>query len=231
MVDANEFGERAMNEVAADHGQGGDILTADTLLAQAQGRGFDASPRDVVRLTPGRLPRIGEAPAWLIGAEAAKALREQEQLADRPLTNQTLARLAGVKATALTDRTSGSRISFVLDESVSRSRVVFRSKWESGRRFEIARLMAERIIAPAAGRLFPATRAYTYRQKMQRSFAAEFLSPFEAVDEMLAGDYSDENQADIAAQFNVSERTVRTLLVNHHRIPREELDEEFDYVA
>jgi len=64
---------------------------------------------------------------------------------------------------------------------------------------------------------------------MQRSFAAELLSPFEAVDEMLDGDYSMENQQEVAEHFQVSEMTIRTLLVNHHRLEREELGEEFDY--
>jgi len=63
---------------------------------------------------------------------------------------------------------------------------------------------------------------------MQRSFAAELLSPFEAIDDMLAGDYSIENQQDAAEHFHVSELTIRTLLVNHRRLEREELDEEFD---
>ena len=84
---------------------------------------------------------------------------------------------------------------------------------------------------PQLGRLFPATRSYTYRQKMQRSFAAELLSPFEAVDEMLGGDYSIENQQDVAEYFQVSEITIRTLLVNHNRLEREELDLDFDVMA
>jgi Zn-dependent peptidase ImmA (M78 family) len=59
---------------------------------------------------------------------------------------------------------------------------------------------------------------------MQRSFAAEFLSPFDAVDEMLSGDYSLENQQEVADHFNVSPMTIRTSLVNHKRIDREGFD-------
>jgi Zn-dependent peptidase ImmA (M78 family) len=61
---------------------------------------------------------------------------------------------------------------------------------------------------------------------MQRSFAAELLSPFDAVDDMLQGDYSAEAQQGAAEHFDVSERTILTLLVNHRRLEREELDEE-----
>ena len=66
---------------------------------------------------------------------------------------------------------------------------------------------------------------------MQRSFAAELLSPFEAVEEFLGGDYSEENRQDAAEQFNVSEFTIRTLLVNHGRLEREEMDGDFDVSA
>jgi hypothetical protein len=83
----------------------------------------------------------------------------------------------------------------------------------------------------SGARLMSATRAYTYRQKMQRSFAAELLSPFEAVEEMLAGDYSAENQQDAAQHFQVSDLTIRTLLVNHGRLERENLDEELEALA
>jgi hypothetical protein len=44
------------------------------------------------------------------------------------------------------------------------------------------------------------------------------------VDEMLAGDYSMENQQEAAEHFMVSELTIRTLLVNHRRLEREKLE-------
>jgi hypothetical protein len=119
-------------------------------------------------------------------------------------------------------------MSFMLDESATKSKVILRSKWEAGRRFELARLLGDRVVRSWGGRLFPATRTYTYRQKMQRSFAAEFLSPFAAVEDFLARDYSIEAQQDCAEHFRVSELTIRTLLVNHGRVEREYLDGEFE---
>src|SRR5712692_6185826 len=107
------------------------------------------------------------------------------------------------------------------------SRVVLRSKWQNGRRFDLARLLGDRVASPT-GRFFPATRAHTYRQKVQRSFAAELLSPFESVDDMLGGDFSVENREDVAEYFQVSEWTIRSLLVNHHRLEREDLEVDFD---
>jgi hypothetical protein len=48
---------------------------------------------------------------------------------------------------------------------------------------------------------------------------------------MLAGDYSQERQQDVAEYFDVSELTIRTSLVNHRRIAREDLEEDLDVVA
>lgn len=232
VADAASLGERAVEELAADHARGGDLLTAETLQQIAASRGVDASPGDAVRLTSGtRLPSLAEAPAWRLGSDAARALRAQEGLGEAPIGDKKLAHLAGTDARALTRRAANQAVSFALDRDSTHSRVVLRSRWPTGRRFELARLLAERIVAPPPGKLHAATRAYTYRQKMQRSFAAELLSPFAAVDAMLAGDYSGEAQADAAEHFQVSERTILTLLVNHHRVEREELDEDLGAAA
>jgi hypothetical protein len=45
---------------------------------------------------------------------------------------------------------------------------------------------------------------------------------------MLGGDFSVENREDVAECFQVSEWTIRTLLVNHHRLEREDLEVDFD---
>jgi hypothetical protein len=229
--DARLLGERAVEELAADHAQGGGLLTADDLRQIAESSGFVASPRDAARLAPGALPPPRDVPAWKLGADAARALREQVGLSDGPIGNDRLAQLAGAETRALTEDRRGPNMSFALDRNETEGRVVLRSRWPTGRRFELARLLADRIVASPQGGLHAATRAYTYRQKMQRSFAAELLSPFEAVDRMLAGDYSGEAQQDAAEHFQVSELTIRTLLVNHRRLEREELDEDLTAAA
>ena len=109
------------------------------------------------------------------------------------------------------------------------ARLALRSKRDTGRRFELARLIGDRLLGASANwlgePLSPATRAYSFRQRAQRAFAAELLSPFAAVEEMLAGDYSEDLQRDVAEHFGVSERTIRTQLLNHGRIAREEASE------
>ena len=226
LEDAQALGEESMNEVAANVPNGGRLLSLQTLRDEEKANGYDADPKNMVRLADrSTLPNIGEVAAWRLGAEAARALRKQERFGSGPISNDRLAGLAGIDPKILSDKSLGATFSFALDQGRT-SRVVLRSPWETSRRFELARLLGDRLLAAGPGRLFLASRAYTYRQKMQRSFAAEFLSPFESLDPMLGGDYSPENQERAAHGFNVSEWTIRTLLVNHNRLGRDDIDDE-----
>ena len=83
-------------------------------------------------------------------------------------------------------------------------------RWETGRRFDLARLLADRLCMNDLDDepLHPATQSYTYRQKVQRAFAIELLAPIAAVDDFLDGDTSEEKQKDAAGHFNVSEQAM-----------------------
>ena len=235
LADAGRFGDAALGELAAEAAQRGPdaaVLNADGLGALIAAKGFSGSPRDSVRLSAEHRVVSGpDVPAWLFGVRAARALRAQEGLGLEPIDDACLAKMAGVDSRVLAERgTAGAEISFALDDSPTKMHFVLRSRWETGRRFDLARLLGDRILS-ANGGLHPATRASTYRQKAQRAFSGEFLSPFEAVDGILAGDYSAENQEKVSEYFDVSPLTVDTLLKNHGRIPRDQLDCDFDYAA
>ena len=173
----------------------------------------------------------GQVPAWQVGAQAAQALREQENMNGVPVSNVRLAEMAGTSSQALEYNANVSDLTFAFDSEANRGRVVLRPRWATGRRFDLARLIGDRITLSSSDQLYPATRTYTYRQKLQRSFAAEFLCPFDALDSWLEGDYSSENQDDAAEYFDVSPLTVRTLLVNHNRIDRDELGRDYEATA
>jgi Zn-dependent peptidase ImmA (M78 family) len=223
--DADDLGRNSISELAADHRPERAVTGADTLRRIAHSAGFDTS-RDIPRLAPGATPPVrADVPAWLLGARVAQALRKQLDLGSNPISNTALAELAGVSADALAGDVRGSDLSFVLDEDKSGCRMVLRSRWRTGRRFELARLLGDRLMNSAHEKLFPATRSHTFRQKAQRSFAAEFLAPFEEINARLDGDFSEENRQDVAESFEVSELTIRTLLVNRHRLERDDLDE------
>jgi hypothetical protein len=232
IADAAQVGQQAVQELAAYGGQGAGLLTVADIRETANTNGYDSSPQDAVRLSGGSLILPPpDAPAWQLGARAARALREQEHIGDEPITDTRLTDLAGVTEQALQGIRTNPNLSFALDQTPDNGRIALRSKWKTGRRFELARLLGERIVAPVGGSLHVATGARTYRQQMQRSFAAELLSPFDAVDAMLGGDYSPEAQTDAAERFQVSDRTIATLLVNHGRVDREELEEDLGIAA
>ena len=227
-----EFGEEAWGEVAADAALRGraleDMISAEDVADIARRRGFDADPRDAVAPAHavGTL-QSGEAEAWRVGYGIARKIRDRERLDGQPIPDTRLLALAGTTADALvrTYRRSDG-LCFALDQSGGGARLVLRSRWKTGRRFELARLIGDRVLAARADRpaetLFPATRTYSYRQRAQHAFAAELLSPFAAVDDMLADDLSEDRQTSVAKHFGVSPMTVRTQLVNHGRLDRED---------
>ena len=215
--DGAAVGLDAMSEVAADNRQ-----SALGVREAARKFGFDTRPCDGVQ-HDSALPNIdrSQVPAWKVGVDVARQLRGQEQLEDKPITNTRLADLCGIKKQYLSRRASKGNIDFTFaldDESSKTSRVVLRSGGELGRRFAVARLLADRILDEKGELLHPATRAYTYRQKMQRAFAGEFLCPVDSLLDFLNKDFSDEKQQDAAEYFKVSPLVVQTLLVRNGKL-------------
>lgn len=229
--DASRLGEQAVDEIAAAGALRVPIPTAEAFEVQSASGGSGSS-RDVVRLGPDfRFPHGAQVPAWQVGAAAAKAVRRQERLGAEPIDDKRLAALAGTRSATVTKRQNNDLdLSFSLDNAKGRSRIVLRSKWPSGRRFDLARLIGDRLMVPE-GALHPATRASTYRQKAQRSFAAELLSPFEAVEAMMNNDHSSERQQEVAEHFDVSAMTIATLLTNHGRLDRAGSNLDFERIS
>ena len=226
-VDAARLGGDALEELAADAAYLGaptDMMSADQITSMANSYGFHAASQEAsFVLSPWeRAPEWGGVQAWRIGEEYARRLHLKEKLdKGSPISNKRLAELAGVTENAISHSDRIGEISFFLDRNGSGGRMVLGSKWETGRRFALARIIGDRLFA-WTDKMFPATRSYTYRQKAQRSFAAEFLSPFEAVSDMLGKDDSEERQNEIAAHYKVACIAIKTMLVNKGRISRDE---------
>lgn len=232
VAEEEELGRSAVEEVAADQdGTDGNVLSARQFKAIARASGFDSDVRDAVRLDLENLPNKDSVPAWKLGAAAAVQLREQERLAWDRISDHRLVAMAGcAKEVLARNKEANHSMSFALSTSAQKGRIVLRSKWKGGRRFDLARLIGDSIFGDQ-GKLHPATRAYTYRQKAQRSFAAELLCPFKTLHEMLGGDYSPEAQQDAAEYFDVSPMTVNTLLMNHGLIERGNIETERSVIA
>ena len=214
---AEGMGANALEELAADP-SAHSPETLPTLKAMGQSAkecGFDAQPRDAAELSlRDPMPTWGSVAAWRVGVAAARSLRKQEALDGEPIDNKRLCELFGTTKTALEQAaTHAQRLSFLLTDS-GRSRLVLRSKWEVGRRFALARLLGDHLLA-AGEPLLPATGAHTYRQKAQRAFAAELLCPYDAVVDFLGTDRSEDRCNEAAAHFQVSSLAIDTLLANN----------------
>jgi hypothetical protein len=216
--DAQAIGEGALEEIAAHSSQSGaevHMIRAAELKDIAQREGFKSSGKDAIQLSPeaqSHVPRLGEVPAWQVGKAAADQLRAQENLGLDPVPNKRLADLAGTQSRAITNTDKHFKeFSFVINSDAKAAHVALRSKWETGRRFDLARLIGDRLF-PTGESLCPATRTHSYRQKVQRAFAAHFLCPVQAIDAMLSDDDSEDGKQDIANHFLVSEKTVDNLV-------------------
>ena len=152
IADSKELGQSGMEELAADRSAESNPVTSDDVKRLAESAGFDSNPRDAVRLMHGgrSLPQRQEA--WKGGVAAARALREQENLGAGPISNGRLCQLLGVASVDALANERRGMLSFELDESPTKGRIVLRSRSETGRRFNLARLLGDRVAAQTGGR-------------------------------------------------------------------------------
>ena len=218
--DRSILGEQAANEVAANAPvMQGAAVTADSLLSVARQTGLDISERNgasspmtdnTMTLMESDYP--GPLVPWQVGQNAAKSLRRSERLDDRPISDRLLCEMCGLPDGVIA-RSSPLKppMAYTLSTKKGR-RMVFRSRVSSGRRFDAARLLGDKLLVRNGESLQPATRTHTFRQKMQRAFAAEFLCPFDALLDRLDGDLSDDSIEEAAERFRVSPMLVATRL-------------------
>ncbi|TNY30803.1 hypothetical protein FHY64_16945 [Pelagovum pacificum] len=219
------LGSAAVDEVAAGFSTSGRRMMSNVedFEGAAATVGFNAKLSDALRMR--ELPNPAEVPAWKRGRIAADLVRQQERLEDRALTDKKLAELMGASPSLLSNEPSVQvPLSFALTErNGTKSSIVLNQRPRVSRRFALARLIGDQLMNPP-GSLHPAISSSTYRQKAQRSFAAELLAPFSVIDELMAGDYSEEKQQDIADLFDVSPMVINTLLRTHDKIDRDDLE-------
>ena len=219
LSDAPLLGENALDEIVVNGAQAHSALTAQQITEVTSRSAFDMNPRDAFQFSNPVTMEWGDVAAWRVGVKIADAVRQETHFADEPIADGKLAELAGIPCEALNSEESTDTLSWIFHPSHDKARVALRSKWKTDRRFDVARLIGDRLFADnshtPAEPLLPATRSHSYRQKAQRAFAAQLLSPWEAVRDMLGSDRSQENQDQIAEHFAVSSMTIRTHLDNH----------------
>jgi hypothetical protein len=173
------------------------------------------------------VPRVkGELP-WQTGERLARAVRESLGLAPGPIPTTKLSDLLGVRLPLKPLVSPGGRTlcgGYRNGHTDGRTSVAVPTVRLESQRFNLARLMASALQAPANQSVLPVTTAATAWQKVERAFAQELLCPWtelEAYTDRKALD--DDVIADAAEHFEVSPYVVLATLVNKKRLSRARL--------
>jgi hypothetical protein len=174
--------------------------------------------------------------AWQRGKILARRVRDAVGLPGVPVTDKLLCEIVNlpIEQALNTEDTPRRRspLSMAIRHGESRQlKFLFRKRNKPGRRFELARLLGDALMADTNDRWLPATNVQTARQKMQRAFASEFLCPIQSLTEFLGDDVSSDATEEAAEHFGVSQWAVETHLVNHGLLPSDVLREHDNYFA
>ena len=222
---AKRYGAYAIQEMAA--------AAKDQALLQINGLWEAAQESGVIVHIPGCIDlrqRLdsGDNPAakpWQQAEQAAQMAREMWGLGV-PVSTEQLADLFSIPQKQFGEPGHPTHTSlsagFRDGKHADSFSISWNSRYPTSRRFTLARLAGDHIVAPEQERLLPGTRAATHRQKFQRAFAQEFLCPFDTLREVLGVEMPDNDDITAAAEhFAVSPLTVKNILVNKGVVDRE----------
>lgn len=216
------MGESALDETLAAARSPKITQTIDYL----KGRSFsadvnlDLSALDGVRYEwCSRRQRFAEP--WQRGAALAALAREQIGIASSDsIPQDRLSDLVGFDVMNARPSEGPMAAGFRVSGESNKVRFSGIRRHPTGRRFEAARLLADTVDGPDSDVVLPITDASTARQKVQRSFAQEFLCPEEGLRHLLPPMPSDSDIEGAAEHFGVSDFTVRSTLVNRGLVDR-----------
>lgn len=211
---------------------GEEIMTVvpelDDGLASAE-RLVDAMKRsatavDLTWVTPSSDHHPGELP-WQRGVRLAQEIRARHHLGTGPLADATLADLLSTNV-PLQGARSKSPLSGGFRNGVAggRTRIVWASSHPLAQRFYLARMIGAALVLAPDQHVVPVTNRDSALQKLERSFAQEFLCPWAALDAFTDERGVDDDAVTEASEhFHVSELLVRTTLVNRGKLARDRL--------
>ena len=161
---------------------------------------------------------------WRQGVELARAARHKWQVGDDELDDGQLAEICGVQrdwiregADAAGPMPAGLRHASRIDAL----NVSLQKRHPNARRFALARIIGDHIMAPSTERLLPITNSRTQRQRFQRAFATEFLCPIESLKEFVENRGPDDDLLDDASlRYQVPPMQIERSLVNNELWPR-----------
>ncbi len=214
-----KMGTAALSELAPVYGKSATQkpLTAIEEIAGSPGLiGAPSVPR------PACGASVPQGAPWQRAVAAAGALRQTLGNPHEMIDNAILCELLGLNTSDVEQWSPVKRndAAIAVPEPKNHYKFIPRKKHPIAKRFELARFLGDYLlIEQANGHWLASTDLSTSRQKFQRAFAAEFLCPITTLREFLREDYSEDAIEDAAQNFQVSQRTVESLLVNNGLIP------------
>ena len=175
----------------------------------------------------GRAIKPSQLP-WQNATEAARIARGVWAIEAGPVDNELLSDLFSFPKEWIDFREVPPNVpmpaGFRIPAKPEEVQMVFRRRHPTSRRFELARVVGDHLIARTEDKLLPITDSKTERQKFQRAFAQELLCPFTELREFLSSSEPDDDEIEeAAAYFEVSPLMIRTMLVNKGKLDREAL--------
>ncbi len=166
---------------------------------------------------------------WQQGEFVAGAMREALNLGVEPVHDATLNEIFSLSKQVMDNVPADVHcpISAGYREESANDRVnlFLPVRVKTGRRFALLRIIGDHLRYDTTDKLLAATDAKTARQRFQRSFAREFLCPFNGLMEILGDEpLTDAKIEEAAEYYGVSPLAVTTTLVDKGRIDRSELE-------
>lgn len=204
-------------------------LLSSQLRDLMRGQGIDGEP-DISAAELGLNSYVcSKQEPWKKASDIASLLREKMDLEARPIRDSEIFDLLGITSSEYESFVSPSRcpVSIGVPSNGRKIKFFARKKHPLAKRFELARFIGDYLLYGSMGSSWLTnTDSSTSRQKYQRAFAAEFLCPQKNLQEYMNGDYSESVIEDASDHFQVSERTIETVLANNKLIPYFQVDSE-----
>jgi hypothetical protein len=154
---------------------------------------------------------------WRRAQVLAQGMRQNLGLSNEPIPTTLLCDLFGLTPQTFESTLPSRRqpIAVAVPGPTGQIALHLRKSYPPARRFELARFLGDALITGSSPESwYVSSDIPTYRQKIQRAFAAEFLCPTEGALEQLNGDYSEPAVEQVAERFGVSPEIVENLIAN-----------------
>lgn len=170
-------------------------------------------------ISPDSIDHLDHGAPWERAIHDARALRHKMGNVSGSVPDRSLYNLLGMSSEAAVNWSAPVRrspVAVAIPMNDHQLKFVPRRHSPAGKRFELARFLGE-YLRPSTheARWLASTDLSTFRQKYQRAFAAEFLCPIDSLTSFLDGDFSSYAIEEAATEFNVSEQTITSLLLNN----------------